>query len=139
MGHCRRPPAFSLVCDFGDRHVAIFTSQVDNAITLSAGAFDASASTGGGTVNGGSERVALLRLLNFRTRDLEMLEGCGVKIRQHMIFQQGRTPAARVLESFHQKTIRCQGTLQLPLVRSGTSMRSGSDRCSLSSLESNST
>ena len=40
--------------------MAIFTSQVDNAITLSAGAFDASASTGGGTVNGGSERVALL-------------------------------------------------------------------------------
>lgn len=117
--------------------MAIFTSQVDNAITLSAGAFDASASTGGGTVNGGLERAALL--LNFRTRDLEMLEGCGVKIRQHMIFQQGRTPAARVLESFHQKTIRCQGPLQLPLVRSGSSMRSGSDRCSLSSLESNST
>lgn len=40
--------------------MAIFTSQVDNAITLSAGAFDASASTGGGTVNGGSEKVALL-------------------------------------------------------------------------------
>ena len=67
-------------------------------------------------MNGGSERVAFFRLY-FLTRDLEMLEGYGVKI------QQGRTPAALVLESFHQKTIRCQAPLQLPLVRSGSSMR----------------